>query len=160
MSDGVWFFALIYLVICATVAAGVASEKDRSGLGFFFLALLFLGPLAIGIAVLADPGTPKRVGQPLPPSGPPVAPAQPAVQKVQKVSPPTKEAEPSPPKTYLVPPVPKPLNVGDRVQIITTESEHYAKEGKVHGFVNEDYVSVKLSAFSEDVFRRKDLRRI
>ncbi len=34
----------------------IASDRGRSALGFFLLAVLFLGPLAIGIALLATPG--------------------------------------------------------------------------------------------------------
>jgi len=56
---GVQFF------LSAIVAAAVADDKNLSGIGFFFLGLLFLGPFAIAVAILATPGAPRP---PLPPS--------------------------------------------------------------------------------------------
>jgi hypothetical protein len=56
---------ILYDILCAFVSAGVASQKYRSGIGFFFLALFFLGPLAVGVAVLAAPGEPAPPLQPM-----------------------------------------------------------------------------------------------
>ena len=44
------------LVRVRSRSAAIASGRGRSGLGFFFLSLIFRGPLAVGVAVLAAPG--------------------------------------------------------------------------------------------------------
>jgi ribosomal protein S27E len=49
----------MYWLVCAVVASAVASSKNRSGAGYFFAALFFLGPLAIAVAMLVAPGEPR-----------------------------------------------------------------------------------------------------
>ncbi len=46
---------ILWWLACAFIAAVVAADKGRSGIGFFFLALVFLGPFAIAVAILATP---------------------------------------------------------------------------------------------------------
>ena len=49
---------LLYGVICGCISAAIASGRDRSGVGFFFLGLFF-GLIAILAAVIVSPGLPK-----------------------------------------------------------------------------------------------------
>jgi hypothetical protein len=73
MDTTLLLFAVgLQFLVSGIVAAVVADEKNRSGIGFFFLGLFFLGPFAIAVAILATPGAPRS---PLPP---------PAVRKVQQ----------------------------------------------------------------------------
>lgn len=51
---------LLYPCLCGIVAAVVAGGKGRSGPGYFLLALLFLGPFAIAVAILVEPRTYAR----------------------------------------------------------------------------------------------------
>jgi len=48
------FFVLLFLwIITAVVACLIADHRGRSALGFFFATLFFLGPLGVGVALLA-----------------------------------------------------------------------------------------------------------
>jgi hypothetical protein len=69
----VWFIA-------ATVAALIALHRGRSAWGFFFATFFFLGPLGIGVALLAAR---ELNGMPLGPSTTP--PQAPNVQKPREV---------------------------------------------------------------------------
>ena len=62
------FFILFFVwLISAAVAAAIAMERDRSGIGFFLATFFFLGPLGVGVALLATRGEMDR----LPPTTPP-----------------------------------------------------------------------------------------
>jgi hypothetical protein len=65
LNSGTLVLLILYDILCAIVSAVIASTKYRSGIGFFFLSLLFLGPLAVGVAVLAAPGVPPPPLQPM-----------------------------------------------------------------------------------------------
>jgi hypothetical protein len=61
-----YVIAVVYWLGCGLAAAIIAGRKDRSRVGFFLLGLFFLGPLAVGVAILAtprDPVEPRRPGK-------------------------------------------------------------------------------------------------
>jgi DNA-directed RNA polymerase subunit RPC12/RpoP len=59
------FWAMVvYMLLCAVVAAAIASDRNRSAVGFFFATLFFLGPLGVGIALLATRGELDRLPTP------------------------------------------------------------------------------------------------
>jgi hypothetical protein len=58
-------FYFLYWLLCAGVAATVASNKNRSGVGYLFATFFFLGPLGIAVAMLVDPG---ELREPWPPT--------------------------------------------------------------------------------------------
>jgi ribosomal protein S27AE len=60
---GVWPILLILFVwfICAAVAGFIADHRDRSGFGFFMATFFFLGPLGVGVALLATRGELDRL---------------------------------------------------------------------------------------------------
>jgi DNA-directed RNA polymerase subunit RPC12/RpoP len=56
LMRGMFWAMVVYLIISAIVAAVIAEKRGRSPLGFFFATLLFLGPLGVGVALLATRG--------------------------------------------------------------------------------------------------------
>jgi hypothetical protein len=141
---------LAYWVLCAVVSAAIASDKDRSGVGFFFLALLFLGPLAVGVAVLASPGTPRGRGS-YEPTGLATNAGDPSLSQAQR-SEESAVAGWSPSATDLRP--------GDRVRVLAPDSKHSGKEGSVTSILSTGYVLVKFGMFAEEPFDPDDLTQI
>lgn len=137
MSSGHLVFGLLYWLVCAAVSAGVAAEKGRSAAGFFFLSLLFLGPLAVGVAVLAAPGVSSGSAAP---------------QRVAATPSPIAATTPSPEAPLF--------RVGDRVRVASSEHRRFGKEGTVSSLLSTFYVNVKFGAFTEDVFSPEDLELV
>jgi DNA-directed RNA polymerase subunit RPC12/RpoP len=52
---------LVYWLVCAVVAAEIAHRRGRSVMGFFFATLFFLGPLGVGVSLLATRGELDRL---------------------------------------------------------------------------------------------------
>jgi hypothetical protein len=55
---------VVWWLLCALTAAAVASSKNRDGINYFFAALFFLGPLALAVAMLVEPGEPREEESP------------------------------------------------------------------------------------------------
>ncbi|MGX9673002.1 hypothetical protein [Mycobacterium sp. HM-7] len=55
------FFWLFVWFICAIVAGAIAEERGRSGIGFAAATFFFLGPLGVGVALLATRGELDRL---------------------------------------------------------------------------------------------------
>jgi hypothetical protein len=58
VDGGFFVFLLLVLVVCGLIASGIASEKNRSGGGFFLIGFFF-GPLGILVAALIGREKPK-----------------------------------------------------------------------------------------------------
>jgi DNA-directed RNA polymerase subunit RPC12/RpoP len=56
MSWEWWFWLLFVWLISSLVAGWIASERQRSGLGFAAVTFFFLGPLGPGFALIAPHG--------------------------------------------------------------------------------------------------------
>lgn len=139
--------SLGYWLLCAAVSAAIASDKQRSGPGFFFLALLFLGPLAVGVAVLAAPGSSLPAPQ-----------TDAAVRRPGQTSTgaPDGAAEDVEPDSDWRPKATT-LRAGDRVKVVAEDSKHSGKEGKVSSVETTGYVTVRFGLFVEDVFDPDEL---
>jgi DNA-directed RNA polymerase subunit RPC12/RpoP len=59
------FFWLFVWIICGVVAGCIAYVRERSFWGFFLATFFFLGPLGVGVALLATHGA---LDQPPPPA--------------------------------------------------------------------------------------------
>jgi len=60
-----FFFGLFYWVVCGVVAAVIASNKNRNGLGFFCLSMFFSGRLPWVSQCWRNPAN-QRASYPLP----------------------------------------------------------------------------------------------
>lgn len=68
LAFGPFFVILFVWLICAAVAGFIAMDRDRSGIGFFLATFFFLGPLGVGVALLATRGEMDRLPPPPPPA--------------------------------------------------------------------------------------------
>ena len=51
----------LWWVACAITAGIIATDRYLNGVAFFWIGLLILGPLTVGVALLAAPGQPQPV---------------------------------------------------------------------------------------------------
>jgi hypothetical protein len=135
MDATVLLFAVgVQFFLSAIVAAAVADDKNRSGIGFFFLGLFFLGPFAIAVAILATPGAPRP---PLPP---------PLVQRVNQ-RPTISDSTP-----------------GISVKVVAPGDDHEGRIGTMYEMPDDDddsQVCVKFSGDSEPyAFGRDEIETI